>query len=120
MQRPLNLSYDELRCLPKVTTKTTLICKGYFEDVATWSGVPLSYILAMAVLQPDAKDILLVGADKYEGYLPIKDALLPDNFLAYELNGQTLPVLHGFPLRAVLPTQFGSKWTKWLVEITVE
>jgi DMSO/TMAO reductase YedYZ molybdopterin-dependent catalytic subunit len=120
VSHPLALTYDELRCMPKITTKTTLVCKGNFEDVATWAGVPLKYILDLAALQPDAKDVLLIGADKYEAYLSVKDALLPDNFLAYEWNDQPLPILHGFPLRAVMPTMFGAKWTKWLLEITVE
>jgi sulfite oxidase len=42
------------------------------------------------------------------------------NFLAYEMNGQPLPVLHGFPLRAVFPGVVGNKWVKWLLEIRVE
>jgi DMSO/TMAO reductase YedYZ molybdopterin-dependent catalytic subunit len=41
------------------------------------------------------------------------------SFLAYELEGETLPILHGFPLRAVIPTREGLYWAKWLVELKV-
>ena len=47
-------------------------------------------------------------------------ALNPNNFLAYELAGKTLPVLHGFPLRAVFPEHDGYLWIKWLIEIEVK
>jgi sulfite oxidase len=46
--------------------------------------------------------------------------LNPENFLAYELEGKPLPVLHGFPLRAIFPTKDGNSWVKWLVEINVQ
>lgn len=115
-----SLTLEELRCMPKMTVKTTLICPGNFEDVATWAGVPLIYLLDLAQIKDGAKDVLLISADGYEGYLPIAVATQDDNFLAYQWNDQPVPVLHGFPVRAVIPTMPGSKWTKWLVEIRVE
>jgi DMSO/TMAO reductase YedYZ molybdopterin-dependent catalytic subunit len=47
------------------------------------------------------------------------DASNEENFLAYELSGKPLPILHGFPLRAVFPSMLGSHWVKWLVEIQI-
>ncbi len=52
--------------------------------------------------------------------MSLKDALSGDNYLAYELAGKTLPVLQGFPLRAVFPSLLGGKWVKWLLEIKVK
>jgi DMSO/TMAO reductase YedYZ molybdopterin-dependent catalytic subunit len=46
--------------------------------------------------------------------------MAPNAYLAYELEGQVLPVLHGFPLRAVFPSQNGFKWAKWIVGIRVD
>jgi DMSO/TMAO reductase YedYZ molybdopterin-dependent catalytic subunit len=117
---PLSLSYDDLRRLPKVTATPTLNCPGYFTDVATWSGVPLATILALAGPKPEAKQILMGAADGYSHLLSLEDALQPENFLAYEWEGQPLPVLHGFPLRAVFPNKPGSYWVKWLMTILVE
>ncbi|MEI7988668.1 MAG: molybdopterin-dependent oxidoreductase [Chloroflexota bacterium] len=120
VNHPLSLSYDELRCLPKITAKPTLICRGYFEDVATWSGASLKAILEKAGVQKEAKAITLSAAGGFEAYIPLKDALRDDNFLAYEWEGKPLPILHGFPLRAVFPSMMGNKWVKWLIEIKVE
>jgi DMSO/TMAO reductase YedYZ molybdopterin-dependent catalytic subunit len=120
VDHPLSLSYDDLRCLPKVTASPPLICPGYFEDMAAWSGVPLKYVLELAGVQSGAKEIAMVSADKYENRTEIGDALMEENFLAYEWNGEPLPVLHGFPLRAVFPSMQGNKWVKWLLEIRVE
>jgi DMSO/TMAO reductase YedYZ molybdopterin-dependent catalytic subunit len=117
---PLSLSYDDIRRLPMVTATPELICPGVFTDTATWSGASLKTILEMAGVAPDAKEIRVNGGDGHYSYLDLKYALVPENFLAYQLRGQTMPVLQGFPLRAVLPGQTGSLWVKWLLEITVD
>ena len=116
----LDLTYDGLRSLPKVTATPRLVCPGVFVDTTTWSGVPLETILGMAGLQSDAEKIRMEAADGYWVYLSLEEALRPENFLAYEWMGQPVPVLHGFPVRAVIPDKPGSSWVKWLVEIDVE
>lgn len=118
--KELSLTYDELRSLPKMTATPTLDCPGYFVDTVTWSGASLVTILEMAELLPDAKQIRMKSADGYSSVLSLERALQPENFLAYELMGEPLPVLHGFPLRAIIPAQTGGVWVKWLVEIEAE
>jgi DMSO/TMAO reductase YedYZ molybdopterin-dependent catalytic subunit len=122
--RELSLSYDDLRRLPKVTATLTVVCSAalfvVFADTAAWSGVALKTIFDMAGLRPDAKQIIMKAADGYSDTLPMDGALQPENLLAYEWMGQPLPVLHGFPLRAVIPHQNGYHSVKWLVEIVVE
>jgi DMSO/TMAO reductase YedYZ molybdopterin-dependent catalytic subunit len=117
---PLSLTYDELRCMPKRAVRTLLVCPGFFQDEATWAGVPLNYVLDMADISPNASDIVLRGADGYTARLEL-DVIRDGNrhILAYEWQGEPLPALHGFPLRAVLPEQQGNKWVKWLLEIEV-
>jgi DMSO/TMAO reductase YedYZ molybdopterin-dependent catalytic subunit len=119
VDHPLSLTYDDLRCMPKAKTNVPLICSGYFVDVANWGGTPLAGVLEKAGVQPGATQISLVSADGYWNLERLDVATAPDNLLAYEWEGQTLPVLHGFPVRAVLPTEEGSKWVKWLVQIDV-
>src|SRR4030095_13882331 len=51
--------------------------------------------------------------------IPIKKALDADTILAYEMNGEALPFLHGFPLRAVVPGWEGAYAVKWLTDIQV-
>jgi DMSO/TMAO reductase YedYZ molybdopterin-dependent catalytic subunit len=122
VEQPLSLHYDNLRCLPKVTANPPLTCTGIFEDftdIANWSGVPLFEILKLARPLPQAKSVSLISADGFKEDITIEGALNPENFLAYEWEGQPIPVLHGFPLRAVFPNKVGSFWVKWLVEIKV-
>jgi DMSO/TMAO reductase YedYZ molybdopterin-dependent catalytic subunit len=116
----LSLSYDELRSLTKLTATPRLVCAGVFVDTATWSGAALGAVLEMAEVQAEAGKIKMVSADGYWVYLSLADALRPENFLAYELMGEPVPVLHGFPLRAVIPGKNGNYWVKWLEEIVVE
>jgi sulfite dehydrogenase len=116
----LALTYDDIRRLPKVTGSPDLVCPGYFVDKATWSGTAFKSILDMAGVQADATWVRMKAADGYSIKVELQVALAPDSFLAYELNGKSLPVSQGLPLRAVLPGQEGSRWVKWIVELVVE
>lgn len=120
VENPLQLSLDDLRCMPKVTATVNLTCKGNFEDVTTYSGVPLLVLLELARPRDAANSVYLTGADGYPGYVSKLDALEEDNFLAYEWKDEPLPIFHGFPVRAVMPTLSGYAWTKYLTEIRVE
>ena len=119
VDHPLSLTLDELRCLPKVTAAPALVCGDFFTDVATWSGAPIEEVLKLAGVQSGATSVVLDGADGYSTSVPLEEALKPQNFLAYEWEGQPVPILHGFPLRAVFPDLGGSAWVKWLVGIEV-
>ena len=121
VDQELGLSYDDILLLrPKVTAAPDLICPGYFVDTATWSGVPLKTVLDMVALDPDAAWVRMKSADGYSIKVELDVALDSKNFLAYELEGETLPVSAGFPLRAVFPDEEGNRWVKWLVELQVE
>jgi DMSO/TMAO reductase YedYZ molybdopterin-dependent catalytic subunit len=122
VKQPLELTYDTLRCLPKITARPELRCDGIFEeftDVATWSGVPIAEVLKLAQPLPEAQNVVLVSADGYKMNIDLPTALDPQNYLAYEWEGEPLPVLHGFPLRAIFPDKSGANWVKWIVEIRV-
>lgn len=116
---PLSLSYDELRCMRKVELRCTLDCPGFFTDEATWAGVPLVDILELAEIESDYLGLRLVSADGYATVVKADMIGTSDPFLAYEWEGEPLPVLHGFPVRAVLPGVSGNYWVKWLVKIEV-
>jgi DMSO/TMAO reductase YedYZ molybdopterin-dependent catalytic subunit len=120
VEHPLSLSYDDLRCLPKLETHCILVCPGFFEDEATWAGVPLTEILELVQVQEDASGLLLVGADGYTSFVRLEEARAKESMLAYEWEGEPLPILHGFPVRAVFPELNGNRWVKWLIEIRVE
>jgi sulfane dehydrogenase subunit SoxC len=117
---PLNLTIDEIRCLPRVESAAPLICPGVFQDHANWAGTPIRNVLDLAGVQSGATAVYFVGADGYTSWVSLAEAYSEGNFLAYEWNDQPLPILHGFPLRVVFPALSGGKWVKWLVEINVQ
>jgi len=117
----LELTYDEIRCLPRVEAAPLLVCPGFFEDQATWAGTPIKGVLALAGIQEGATSVtFMTASDGYRVTLPMETALQEQNLLAYEWEGQPLPRLHGFPFRLVLPEMEGNQWIKWISEIVVE
>jgi DMSO/TMAO reductase YedYZ molybdopterin-dependent catalytic subunit len=103
--------------MPKIESRPTLVCPGFFTDVAAWAGVPLKFILEQAVVLLDATNVRLNSADGYSATITLKEALSEENYLAYEWEGEPLPILHGFPVRAVFPHLQGNTWVKWLISI---
>ena len=119
VDRPLELSLADLCSMPRITSKVVCTCRGYFEDVTTYTGVPLTYVMGLAGVQSTAKEVDLIGADGFPGFNTLEDVMQADNFLAYQWKGQPLPAQNGFPLRAVIPSKQGYTWTKYLTEIKV-
>jgi DMSO/TMAO reductase YedYZ molybdopterin-dependent catalytic subunit len=105
--------------MPVVSTNEDLFCPGFFDDKATWSGVPIKYVLNLAGIQKSAIEIRLISGDSHISYPTLANAMNEKNFLAYSWNNQPLPVLHGFPLRGAFPGLAGDMWTKWLVQMVV-
>ena len=145
VERPLELTLDELRARPKQTHAVTLECAGngrallspravsqpwLSEAVGTaaWTGTPLAPLLEEAGLLPDALEVVFTGIDRgvqggvehaYERSLPVAEALRGDVLLAYAVNGRPLPPQHGFPLRLIVPGWYGMTHVKWLAAVTV-
>ena len=84
VDHPLSLTYDDLRCMPKVEATCTLVCPGFFEDEATWAGVPLAHVLELAGVSPEPIGLRLVGADGYDALATMDMAVSQGAFLAYE------------------------------------
>lgn len=143
VEKPLTISLDELKRLPRATVTVTLECAGNgraFHDppvagiqwekgavgTARFTGARLADILKKAGIRPSGRFILFDGADSpvgkmpdFQRNVPLEKALHADTIIAYEMNDQTLPALHGYPLRAVIPGWEGAYAVKWLNRITV-
>jgi len=140
---PLSLTMEDLKAMPSAEVVGVLECAGngrafYQPPVAgiqwangavgngRWRGVRLVDVLKRAGLKPGTVDVLFDGADvplgsmeDFQRSIPLLKATLPETILAFEMNGETLPVKHGFPLRAVVPGWAGDSWTKWMTGIRV-
>jgi len=119
VDNPLSLSYEDLRCMPKVEAEVSIICTSLFADLSTWAGVPLNYVLELAGIQQGATRIQMFSADGYSPTATLEEAYSGNNFIAYEWEGEPIPILHGFPVRMVFPDLTGSRWVKWLVKLEV-
>lgn len=118
--KPLSLSYRELKNMEMVKKEVTLVCPGFFTDVAVWEGVPLMDILQMAEIKDDYKKVHVEGLDGYRSVLHREEMENHLIFLALKVNGVTLPKEHGYPIRLVAEDVTGGKWVKWIDSIEVK
>jgi DMSO/TMAO reductase YedYZ molybdopterin-dependent catalytic subunit len=120
VDNPLTLSYEEILQFAPITKVVLLICPGAFVDNDEWTGVPVKAILAKAGLKPEASQVLFASVDSYSTTLTLQNAQKDGVFLAYKVNGQTLPKEQGYPLRLVREGELGGSWIKWLGHIEVK
>jgi len=119
VEKPLTLTYEEILKYKTVTEVALLICPGVFVDNAEWTGIPLKTLLDEAGIKPDASKLTFRSADGYQTVLPLDVIKGEGVFLAHTVNGQTLPLEHGYPLRLVVRGNYGSDWSKWVESIKV-
>ena len=118
--RPATFSLDQLKSYPSRSQITQLACEEGWSYIAEWIGVPLSHVLELVGIQPQAKYVVYfsIEPDWWES-IDMADALHPQTYLAYGLNGADLPVGNGGPLRLRLPRQLGYKSVKFITRLTV-
>ena len=122
----VTLTWDELLALPLVEAAATLSCVsndvgGDLIGNAVWLGYPIRELLAKAQPAADADMVLSTSVDGFTAGTPI-EALTDDRnaLLAIGMNGQPLPIEHGFPVRMVVPGLYGYvSATKWVTDLEV-
>jgi DMSO/TMAO reductase YedYZ molybdopterin-dependent catalytic subunit len=144
VERPLELSLDELRRMEPVSVVAVNQCSGNSRGLfkppipgaqwynggmgnARWTGVRLRDLLGRAGLKAGAVEVAFAGMDRggpptvpdFVKSLRMDEARRPEVLLAYEMNGEPLPLLNGFPLRLIVPGWYATYWVKALESITV-
>jgi DMSO/TMAO reductase YedYZ molybdopterin-dependent catalytic subunit/rhodanese-related sulfurtransferase/glyoxylase-like metal-dependent hydrolase (beta-lactamase superfamily II) len=145
VERPLSLGMRDIARLPSETRVVTLECAGNARhtldppvegepwrygavSTAEWTGTPLTEILDRAGVLPTATELVFRGADQgpvegrsglihFERSLSIDTARSAQAIVAYAMNGEALPLQHGYPLRLVVPGWYGVASVKWLTHI---
>lgn len=140
VDRELEFSLDDLMQRNAVDLQAGFECggnsPGLFNGLignANWRGVSLRELLEEAGVQDGAKEVVFFGDDKameeirgqevekaFARSMSIPDAMREANMLAYEMNGEPLPLYHGKPLRLLVPGWYGVSNVKWLTQIHVQ
>src|SRR5262249_18688606 len=140
----LSLSLADLLKLPRVELAAVCQCSGNSRGLfqprvpgaqwrngamgnARWTGVPLRDVLdragvkagAIAVRCSGLDDPIIQGAPKFMKPLAIDHARDGEVMLAYQMNGEQLPLLNGFPVRLIVPGWYGDYWIKMLADVEV-
>ncbi|MEV4317741.1 molybdopterin-dependent oxidoreductase [Actinocrispum sp. NPDC049592] len=122
VDKELTLSYEDIRSRPLIERTVTLTCVsnevgGDLISTSTFIGVPLRDILADAGVKPGADQLFSTSVDGFTCGTPVAD-IMDRGMLAIGMNGEPLPVEHGFPARMVVPGLYGYvSATKWVVDM---
>jgi DMSO/TMAO reductase YedYZ molybdopterin-dependent catalytic subunit len=118
--QPASFSIVDLKSYPSRSHITELACEEGWSYIAEWIGVPLSHVLHLVGVHPQARYVVYVSMepDTWDS-IDMADALHPQTFLCYGMNGSELPVAHGGPLRMRLARQIGYKNIKFINRLTV-
>jgi DMSO/TMAO reductase YedYZ molybdopterin-dependent catalytic subunit len=124
VDRPFELTFAEVLAMPMVEEYVTLACVsnevgGEYVGNAKWLGVPLATLLERAGVHPGADQIVGRSVDDFTVGFPTAAALDGRTaLLAVGMNGEPLPVKHGFPARLVIAGLYGYvSATKWVTEL---
>ena len=139
--QPMTLSLADLRGRAREDVSYTMECSGnsglpFFTGGvgnATWAGTPLAPLLEEAGVLEEGIEVVFWGADageqtwrdeititeQFARSMSLADAMDPEHLLAYEMNGEDLPSLHGYPVRLITPGWYGVANVKWLTRIEV-
>ena len=124
--RPLEISFEQLLKLPLEEHDLTLTCVsnpvgGSYCGNARWIGAPLAPLLRQAGVMSGADQILSTSSDGMTIGTPVSAVLDGrESMLAVAMNGEALPIEHGFPCRMLVPGLFGYvSATKWVVDLNL-
>jgi DMSO/TMAO reductase YedYZ molybdopterin-dependent catalytic subunit len=126
VDRELEFTFAELLKMPLTENDMTLVCVsnsvgGTYSGNARWLGVPLAGLLRKAGVKAGADQVLSAATDGMTISTPIQTIMDTQGaLLAVGMNGQPLPIAHGFPARMLVPGLYGYvSATKWVTKLTL-
>src|SRR5690242_12307481 len=113
VEEPRTLSYDEFKALPRRTEQKDIHCVTRWSLLdSTWEGVPVSEVMKLITLKPEATHVMVHGEHGYTTNLSLDDFLRDENMLVDTRNGEPITPEHGWPLRLFVPHLYFLKSAK--------
>ncbi|MCX8076049.1 MAG: sulfite oxidase-like oxidoreductase [Aquificaceae bacterium] len=120
VENPLEFRYEELLKMPSVELIADFHCvtRWSVKDIL-WEGIQTSFLLSLAKPKGEARYVMVHSLDGYTTNMPLEYLIYEDSLLAYNMNRQTIPLRHGYPLRLIVPRLYAWKSAKyvWGIEL---
>jgi DMSO/TMAO reductase YedYZ molybdopterin-dependent catalytic subunit len=119
VNQPLSLSLEDIYKLPLTSMIIRHVCVEGWAAIVKWGGVRLRDLIQLAQPKPGVQYVYFQSADRYLESWDLRSCLHPQTLMAYQKNGQPLPIENGAPLRLASPIKLGYKQSKWVTRITL-
>lgn len=117
VNKSLSLSMAEIQQMPLTSMVIRHVCVEGWAAIVQWGGVRLRDIIHLAQPKTEAKYVYFKSADGYYESWDLASCMHPQTLMAYQKNGESLPVENGAPLRLASPIKLGYKQSKWVTNI---
>jgi DMSO/TMAO reductase YedYZ molybdopterin-dependent catalytic subunit len=115
VDEPQKLSYQQIKELPRKTVTRDVHCVTRWSLLdSTWEGVPISEIMKLVNLRPEATHVMVKAEHGFTANLSLEDFLRDENMLVDTRNGEPISPEHGWPLRLFVPHLYFWKSAKWV------
>ncbi|MEO6467778.1 MAG: molybdopterin-dependent oxidoreductase [Acidimicrobiia bacterium] len=120
--KPVTLDLDQIRAMPQHSATLPIACVEGWSTTQDWEGIRLRDLLAHAGVQ-ESRSVRIESLQQRRSYrssvVDADQVADPDTLLALRVNGETLELDHGFPLRLIGPNRPGVMQTKWIARVVV-
>lgn len=120
---PMRLAYEQVLAMPEIERDVLLICPGVFVHYGRWKGLSLKALMKRADAGKGVTHVTFYGPEgvyrKTERFT-LDEVTTEKVFLAHAVNGETLPVRNGFPLRLVAEDHYGYRWVKYVDTVSFD
>lgn len=117
VNNPMQLGVKELYKLPLTSVVMRHVCVEGWAAIVQWGGVRLRDLIQLAQPKETVRYVYFQSADGYYESWDLRSCLHPQTLMAYQKNGEPLPIENGAPLRLAAPIKLGYKHSKWVTRI---